>query len=282
MSQSKSPLNLAKANFDSAYVGVTPIPYMRCMSSVGYEIPQNARQVFDKLIHHLQEIRGRPLRILDVGCSYGINASLLRYQVTLDDLYSHDSDLAHLCENDSLLIKADEKYFAGLQPRFKGHFMGVDASANAIMYATKNGLLDAGVAMDLENEPHPPRVALAVDLIISTGTIGYIGPGGLVNLLRLCSNVNGVWAACFALRLIDFEPYARVFADRGMSTEVYPKLFKQRDMADEREQVATKALADSVGTSVAGIEDTGALFAKLYLARTAEPGALSLNEMLDG
>jgi SAM-dependent methyltransferase len=282
MSQSQSKLNLAKANFDSSYVGVTPIAYMQSMKSVGYEIPQNACRVFRKLIRHLEQVRGRPLRILDVGCSYGVNASLLRYEIELCDLYSHYSGLAHLEEEQSLLLQADEEFFGQLRPRVDSYFIGIDASANAISYATRSGVLDGGLAMDLERDYlDSPRIALAVDLIITTGTIGYIGPRALTNILRLCSDPSKIWFASFALRLIDFEPFAQVLSDWGMATEGHPQLFKQRLLADEREQIATAAYAQSQGMSVEGLEDTGTLFSKFYLSRAAKPNAEPLAGLLD-
>jgi len=278
-----SDFNSAKANFDDVYVAKTPVPYMSRMSSVEYEIPQNARHVFEQLIHRLTQLRGRSLRILDVGSSYGINASLLRYELDLRDLYLHYSACSQWKEDQRLLLAADQKYFGELPRRLDCAFIGVDSSANAIFYATRCGLLENGLVMDLEDDEAASSQldGLDVDLIISTGVIGYIGPVALGRVLDLCRDPRKVWIASFVLRLIDFDPYATVLASRGLATECGSALFVQRRIANHVEQAKTEAYARSRGLYIDGIESTGRLFARFYLSRRRDTEDATLAQLLN-
>jgi carnitine O-acetyltransferase len=281
-SNSRSLYNAAKANFDNVYISKSPIPYMARMNAVGYEIPQRTRPIFQQLIKSLEASRKRPIRILDIGCSYGINAALLRYVVDLPYLYSHYAEHESLCDRTELLLAEDQNLFRILRTRLRGHFTGIDASANAISYATANGLLDKGIVLDLEDEGPWPLEAgsLDVDLVISTGTVGYVGPDAFGRVLDLCANPRKVWIAVSTLCMIDFEPYAKAFADRGLSTERLPEAFAQRRFADAAEVEKVTACLQEQGLPTGEPERTEKLFANFTLSRVRDSGSKSLPELI--
>jgi hypothetical protein len=121
-----------------------------------------------------------------------------------------------------------------------------------------------------------------VDLIISTGTVGYIGPGAFTRILDLCTDTATVWIATFALRLVDFDPYARILLDYGLTTETYPDAFVQRNIVDAAELVGTMDCAQRRGLAMNGLEGTGRLFANLYLSCAADTDGGSLTALLNG
>ena len=82
-------INDAKANMDHIYDRSDPRAYFRELKSVGYTIPGEAKPIFQKLIGHLQNKTNDTVRVLDIGCSYGINAALLKYDLSIDNLYDH-------------------------------------------------------------------------------------------------------------------------------------------------------------------------------------------------
>ena len=72
-----------KANFDDIYMSKDPREYYRVLFGLDYVIPDLAKDVFRAVVAHRGAGAGRPLRILDIGCSYGVNAALIRYPLDL-------------------------------------------------------------------------------------------------------------------------------------------------------------------------------------------------------
>jgi hypothetical protein len=273
--------NSLKANFDDVYTASTPVPYMVAMRTVGYKIPQMARPVFEQLIHRLEQIRGRKLRVLDIGSSYGVNATLLRYDLDLDQLYDHYSRHAEAAHDAEKVRRVDRAHLEAIPSRVDASFIGIDASANAINYALEAGLLDEGHVLDLDraDTDSGDLPKLDVDLIISTGTVGYIGPRAFDVLLDLCSDIGRLWIATFALRLFDFAPFATVLAARGLVTEAHAEVFVQRNMVSGEHGPACD-FAQARGLDIDGFEATGRLFANFYLSRSKDAGGESLAAML--
>ncbi len=77
-----------KANFDHVYDLPDPRGYFEALGSLDYLAPEHGRRLFPTL---LQELRagGGPDGVLDLCCSYGVNAALLGHDLTLKDLYAH-------------------------------------------------------------------------------------------------------------------------------------------------------------------------------------------------
>src|SRR5699024_5175627 len=87
------PPPVDKANFDHAYNQPDPREYYKNLGPLGYEIPQNAVAIFEKILQSRRS--GAPDAdpgVLDLCCSYGVNAALMRCEVTLDELYQHYRD----------------------------------------------------------------------------------------------------------------------------------------------------------------------------------------------
>ena len=74
-------INGAKATMDHIYNQHDPRAYFRELTKLDYAIPGRAKPVFQKLIRHLQERRDEMVSVLDLGCSYGVNAALLKHDV---------------------------------------------------------------------------------------------------------------------------------------------------------------------------------------------------------
>ena len=82
-------INEAKANMDHIYDQADPRAYFRELKKLGYAIPGVAKPIFQQLIAHLQDRQERAVRVLDLGCSYGVNAALLKHDLSMPDLYDH-------------------------------------------------------------------------------------------------------------------------------------------------------------------------------------------------
>ena len=82
-------INEAKENMDYIYDQPDPRAYFRELNKLDYAIPDTAKPIIQKLIGHLQQRQNDTVHVLDLGCSYGINAAILKYDLSMDELYEH-------------------------------------------------------------------------------------------------------------------------------------------------------------------------------------------------
>src|ERR1039458_2541280 len=74
-----------KADFTRIYNQPDPRAYFRTLNDLEYQVPQQALPIFEAVL--AAAVRGgRPRTVLDVCCSYGINAALLRCDVDLGEI----------------------------------------------------------------------------------------------------------------------------------------------------------------------------------------------------
>lgn len=257
-----------KRTFDDIYDEPDPRPFFRTLSRYDYGIPGEAQQLFSRLVD-LRATRG-PVTVTDLCCSYGINAALLKHDVTLDDLYDRycSTDLDGLSSDQ--LAEADARFYAERRRSPSPRVVGLDTARNAVAYGVRTGLLDAGWADNLErDEPSPGLAADLADtgLVTVTGGVGYIGPRTFDAVL---SRVHAPtpWVAAFALRWVDFSPIEVVLAHHGLATERYGgRTFPQRRFADEAEQDYAVRTLTEMGIDPEGRETEGSYHADLYVAR---------------
>lgn len=211
--------------------------------------------------------------MVDLCCSYGINAALLKYDVALDDLYDRYSSDNLLLSGDEL-AESDAAYYADREKEDAPRVVGVDAAGNAVSYALKAGLLDAGAGEDLENEP--PSEALrrevsGADLFTVTGGIGYISERTFDRLLGCVDERRDPWVAVLALRWVSYDKISEVLGGYGLVTEkLEGHTFEQRRFADEEEQEYVCGELESMGIDTEGKEGDGSYHAEFYLSRPEE------------
>src|SRR5680860_798147 len=82
-------INEAKADMDHIYNQSDPRAYFRELKKLGYAIPSAAKPIFQNLIGHLQQRQHDAVHVLDLGCSYGVNAALLKHNLSMPELYRH-------------------------------------------------------------------------------------------------------------------------------------------------------------------------------------------------
>ncbi|MFI9404902.1 class I SAM-dependent methyltransferase [Nocardia sp. NPDC052316] len=256
-----------KASFDDIYDRPDPRDYYARMSDLDYRIPELAKPVFQQQIREFRaSARVTTPTVLDLGCSYGVNAALLRFDTTMRELAEHyrtaTGDRAALIARDRATLGAG----TGLTDV---RFLGMDASAPALAYAQESGLLHDTVHADLESgEPTDEQRAVlaSADLIISTGCIGYVTEKTLARVATAHPR-RRPWMAHFVLRMFDFAPIAAELAALGYRTEQAPGLFQQRRFASATEQTQVLNTLSAKGIDTADRETDGWLYAGLYLSR---------------
>lgn len=266
-----------KASLDHIYTQPDPRTYFTTLRSLEYGIPQLAKPYFTDLIHRHQQARpGRVVRVLDIGCSYGINAALLNGDATMDELYHRYADPAvQAVELDTLLAR-DRERFAGRHANAR--IVGLDSSQPALDYARGAGLLDDAVYADLETNDlsEAQRAQLAgTDLVISTGCIGYVGAATIAKVATVDEG-RRPWMAHFVLRTVSFEPIEDSLRALGYDIERVDRTFRQRRFVSGEEQAQVLDTLRAAGVDARGLEDTGWLYAQLHLCRP-KPGQRSVD-----
>jgi hypothetical protein len=261
-----------KARFDHIYNQPDPRQYFQTLQPVGYATPAHGQAVFSRLIEARRAETGREqLNVLDLCCSYGVNAALLNHELTLDDLYRRYTgpDVAGLSTSE--LVTSDLAFYRERRREQQVTVVGADTAHNAVEYAVQAGLLAAGDSENLE-EVGPSRELArrlpTLDLITVTGGIGYISERTFARVLEATAPENPPWVAAFALRWVPFEPIATVLARHGLVSEkLTGRTFVQRRFADGAERSYVLGELARLGIDATGRESEGRYHADLYVAR---------------
>jgi hypothetical protein len=260
-----------KVILSSIYNSPDPRAYWRTLSALDYRVPQEAKPYFLSCMAARRERLGGSCfgTIVDVGCSYGINSMLLRFDLAIPDLrHRYAGPEIALLGRDNLIARDRRlevsRDFLGVR------FIGVDVSRQAAAYATEAGLLDDVVVADLERRslnPDETRRVSDATLIISTGCFGYITQASLTRILQPCRRPP--WMAHTVLRMFDFAPAEEALARCGYVSSRSPRLLKQRRFDSRREQERILDRLCSMGIDPTGFESEGWLYAHIFLSRPA-------------
>ena len=263
-------INSGKADFDDIYNQPEPGPYYRALGKLDYRIPGEAKPVLQRVIEARRQARpDDAVTMLDIGCSYGINAALLKHDLDMARLYDwYDDRPAPSAE---AAVAADREFFNAQSRAPDLAVVGMDPAERAIGYGVETGLLDAGVVADLENGVLPARDLPAlreVDLIAATGAIGYVTEKSFQQLLPAIEASRQPWVACFVLRMFPYEPIAHSFSDHGLVTEKLEGVFvPQRRFADEGEASHVLGQLEAMGIDPEPEAAEGQYVAEFYLSR---------------
>lgn len=267
-------INDYKASFADVYNLDDPRAYFRSLVPNDYIIPHLAQNIFLQIIGKLQGPRQNPVQIVDLGCSYGINAALLKRALTWD-LLTNRYLLPELTALPPAAVRRLDKLFFESWPARHGvRVLGIDVAERAVRYAMDAGTLDEGFAVDLERQEVPADLALVlgrVDLLVSTGCVGYVTEKTFTRLARAFAAAGRVpWVASFVLRAVDYTPIAACLDRLGLVTETLEGVtFVQRRFADPSEMEHTLRALKDRGIDPLLHEARGMLHAQLYLSRPA-------------
>jgi len=274
-----------KASFDHIYNQPDPRPYFRTLEQFGYEIPAHGQAMFSVLVAKLLEAESpERLSVLDLCCSYGVNAALLNHDLTLDDLYERyrSPELAGLSSDE---LADDDAEFYVQRRRSRLRVVGIDTAYQAVGYASRAGLLTEGSHENLEMaDPSEDlrRCLAGVGLVTVTGGIGYISENTFDRVLQVTGGAP--WVASFVLRWVSYDPIAAVLEKHGLVTETLEtRTFPQRRFTDDAERAYVLDELARIGIDPAGKEAEGRYHADFYLSRPAtQVRALPLEELAAG
>ena len=264
-------INSSKANFDEIYAMEDPREYFSVLGALDYMIPDVAAPI----IRQLLEARARRhpacrLQVLDVGSSYGINAALHRFPVTFATLRRRYTRHEVAALSSGELRGLDRNYYASWPDVGISRFVGLDVSAPAIEYAKRVGLIEHGIAANLEEsslDPCDARALAKVGVILSTGCVGYVTEKTYDTILDALP-APAPWVVSFVLRMFPYDSFAATFAEHGLVTErLASAVFVQRRFRDLAEFECSLAQLDARGIDTCALESDGLLHAELYVSR---------------
>jgi hypothetical protein len=265
-----SEVNRYKADFQSIYAQPDPRAYHKKLGDLDYVIPHLAQPVLAQLVEALVHIKRRRITVLDLGCSYGINSALLKYGISLDTLRSRYNLPSVQRLSPAQLLDLDRHFTAAWPARDDVRVIGLDVSHHAVRYAEQSRFIDLGIVADLESQELPAGVAeqiAEVDLIVSTGCVGYV-TRRTFEKLALCNKGRAPWVASFVLRVFDYGEITDTLAAQELVTERFDgATFIQRRFRDEDEMAATLRELDRAGIDAAGKEAAGLFHADLFVSR---------------
>jgi carnitine O-acetyltransferase len=270
-----------KVSLDHIYTQPDPRAYFSTLRDLDYCIPQLAKPYFAKLIQEYRHTQRVPApSVLDIGCSYGINAALVKCDVSMKDLYERYSGRHARGQTRTTLLSRDRELVRSHGRLRHVRFVGLDSSHPALSYARHAGFLDDVVHADLEEDDptEQQREQLAgIDLVISTGCLGYVTHRTIARVVH-ANGGRRPWMAHFVLRMFPFDPVAQSLAELGYETIRAGRVFRQRRFASAEEQARVLDTLSSVGVSPRGLEVDGWLYAQLYLSR---PSATKVHTVVD-
>lgn len=276
-----------KVSFDDLYDQPDPRAYFRTLATLDYQIPEHARSLFSFLARTLRARAGADrFGVLDLCCSYGVNATLLNHDLTLADLYARyrDPELDALSSDE--LAASDRWFYAHHRRPDTLPVVGLDAAENAIDYALRAGLLDAASTENLEQDSPSDELKghLAdIGLITVTGGIGYITEATFEQILGSATGAQPPWLAAFSLRWVDMAPIGAVLERYGLRLEVLRgRTFRQRRFASHDEREHALGQLRQLGLDPEGVETDGYHHTALYVARPPDAArAVPLDVMLE-
>jgi hypothetical protein len=269
-----------KVVFDDYYNQPDPRAYFTTLREFDYRIAGEAQPVMRTAMEAVRSHRSlETVKVADLGASYGINAALLKCDITLDDLNElyADPDIAEISRNE--LLDRDRRFYAEHDCDRSVETVGIDPAANAIGYGVDVGLLNHGVTANLEEAPLGPGDASALagtDLVMSTGCIGYVSETSIEKLLDATAKERP-WMAHSVLRMFSFEPYRELLEERGYVTERMEGTLLQREFANDEERAHVIENLHELGIDPAGKESEGWYHASVFLSRPVEDARASVS-----
>ncbi|HEY5735943.1 MAG TPA: hypothetical protein VIS47_05220 [Nitrosopumilus sp.] len=264
-----------KKDFTDIYTQDSPCSYLKEMDRLEYLISDSTKPLYNSIIEQLEETVSRPINVLDLGSSYGINSSLMKYNLTMSEL------------NDFFLSgteptkKETKQFYEECTINDNLNFYQIDISEEALKFSEEMNLCERGINVDLDSEKLNLLESLPkMDVVIATGCVGYIGYEAFSNLLKVIKNrqsnsiknAKEYVAPIFAfsvLRMFDMKDIEEVFEMFDYSvvkSDIKPIL--QRSFSDSKEKAQTVSILHDMGIDTKKYEDEGNFYADFYIAKS--------------
>ena len=264
-----------KKDFTDIYTQESPRSYLKEMDRLEYSISDSTKPLYNTIIKELEGKLSRPINILDLGSSYGINSALMKYNLTMSELNDF------FLEGIEPTKKETKQFYEECTSNDNMNFYQIDISDEALKFSEDMNLCEKAINVDLETEKlKVPKSVSNIDLIIATGCIGYIGYKAFSNILEGLKNSQSNstdpeiehTAPIFAftvLRMFDMEDIQEIFKRYDYSlVKMDLDPICQRNFSTPEEKMQTCSLLHGMGIDTKKYEDDGKFYADYYVARS--------------
>jgi hypothetical protein len=197
--------------------------------------------------------------------------------MTMLDLYERWGQAQQADAAPEQVLERDRRYFDRLDQAHDLKVIGLDQAGQAVTFGEETGLLDGGIVANLETRPLSDQAEqdlAPVELIISTGCVGYVTEKSFDRLLPAVSEGRPPWIANFVLRMFPFDTIAGSLSGWGYVTEKLDgQTFAQRRFFSDDEQDLVLDQLQDQGVDPSGKEAEGQLHAEFFLSRPAREAA---------
>ena len=264
-----------KTNFTDIYTQDSPYEYLKEMNRLEYSIADSTKPLYNSIIEQLEETLSRPINILDLGSSYGINSALMKYDLTMLELNNF------FLTGTKPTKKEIKQFYKECKNNDNMNFYQIDISKEALKFSQEMNLCKKGMNVNLESEKLNLRESLPkIDIVIATGCVGYIGYKAFLNLLKIIKNRQSnsdetkteYTAPIFAfsvLRMFDMDNIEKAFETYNYSivkSDIKPII--QRRFSDIKEKEETISMLHGMGINTKEYEDDGNFYADFYIAKS--------------
>ena len=268
--------NRVKASFNAAYSAATPHRYLHNMTAVDYRMADYMNPFLAAVVD-ASVTPTEPVRVLDLGCSYGVSGALLKTDCSYQELaefFRHEASSEY-----SSCVAGSRRWLESHAARADVEVVGFDSSAEAVRFAKASGMIDEGIACNLEESKsdltQDERSLLRqCDVLLSTGVIGYVTDKTVSPILdEFGHDANGALgpiAVMSVLELFAPETIADSFAEHGYRFGQLPVRMPQRRFANEEEREGVLETLRDRGESTAVQESEDRMFASLCVAAHPE------------
>ncbi len=264
-----------KKDFTDIYTQDSPYRYLKEMDRLEYSISDSTKLLYNSIIEELENTLSRPINVLDLGSSYGINSSLMKYDLTM-------SELNNFFLNGTEPTKKETKqFYEKCTSNDNMNFYQIDISEEALKFSEEMCLCERGMNIDLESEKLNLLESLPkMDVVIATGCIGYIGYKAFSNIFEGIKNSQSNSTeseiehtspifAFTVLRMFDMEDIQEIFKRYDYSlVKMDQEPISQRNFSTPEEKMKTCSLLHGMGIDTKKYEDDGNFYADYYVARS--------------
>jgi len=263
-----------KKDFEDIYTQDSPYGYLKEMDRLEYSISDSTKPLYNSIIEQLKGTLSRPVNVLDLGSSYGINSSLIKYDLTMIELNNFFLNGAEPTK------KETKQFYDECTSNDNINFYQIDISEEALKFSEEMDLCKKGMNIDLESEKLSLRESLPkIDIVIATGCVGYIGFKTFSNLLEWfkdrqsnstetdAGDVTPIFAFS-VLRMFDMDDIEEIFGTYDYSivkSDIKP--IRQRNFYDPKEKTKTISILHDREVNTKEYEEDGNFYADFYIAK---------------
>ena len=224
MTDQENNLPQHKDDFGRVYDLDDPSPYFTALRPADYRMPAVLAAALKSIFGMTVKAREADdsLKLLDLGCGYGVVGALLRHDVSMSDLYAHFGARSWEPADARNYWASDAGYFSKRRDeQMKFDIGGTDIAGVALEYAAALGFIDEVFHENLLE--HPPSPAFAgfirgLDVVVESGSLGGVLQVAFARILD-ADEENRPWFIYCPRPDVDWRSIADLWRERGYRAE---------------------------------------------------------------